>query len=58
LNGIPDLMALKDSKTMFIEVKQPKGKLSELQKLRIEQLTEQGFEVKIWTDYNVDFLAS
>ena len=58
LNGIPDLMALKDSKTMFVEVKQPKGKLSELQKLRIEQLTEQGFEVKIWTDYNVDFLAS
>ena len=58
LNGIPDLMALKDGKTIFIEVKQPKGKLSELQKLRIEQLTEQGFEVKIWTDYNVDFLAS
>ena len=58
LNGIPDLMALKGGKTMFVEVKQPKGKLSELQKLRIEQLIEQGFEVKIWTDYNVDFLAS
>jgi len=49
-------MALKDGKMMFIEVKQPNGKLSELQKLRIEQLIKQGFEVKIWTDYGVDFI--
>jgi len=56
MNGIPDLMALKDGKTMFIEVKTPKGILSELQKIRIEQLRKQGFEVKIWTDYGVDYI--
>lgn len=55
LNGIPDLMCLKDGQTMFIEVKQPTGKLSELQKVRIEQLREKGFEVKIWTDYDTNF---
>lgn len=53
-NGIPDLIALKNGKTMFIEVKQEKGILSELQKLRIEQLRKQGFECKIWTDYGID----
>ena len=55
LNGIPDLMCLKNGQTMFIEVKQEKGKLSELQKVRIEQLRKQGFNVKIWTDYDTDF---
>jgi len=54
-NGIPDLMCLKNGKTMFIEVKQPNGKLSELQKVRIKQLEDLGFECKIWTDYNVDY---
>jgi Holliday junction resolvase len=55
-NGIPDLMALKDGKAIFIEVKQPTGVLSELQKLRIKQLTDLGFECKVWTDYEVDFM--
>jgi hypothetical protein len=41
---------------MFVEVKRPDGKLSELQKVRVKQLQEQGFEVKIWTDYNIDFI--
>ncbi len=54
-NGIPDLMCLKDGKTLFIEVKQESGTLSELQKLRIEQLKSKGYEVKIWTDYGIDF---
>lgn len=40
---------------MFIEVKQPAGKLSDLQKLRIEQLKKNGFDVKIWQDYGIDF---
>lgn len=35
LNGIPDLICLKNGETIFIEVKQPNGKLSELQKIRI-----------------------
>ena len=48
-------MALKGGKTMFIEVKQPDGKLSELQKIRIQQLSDKGFNVKILTDYDTEF---
>jgi hypothetical protein len=55
-NGIPDLMALKNGRTMFIEVKQPKGVLSEIQKLRIGQLRLNGFTVFIWTDYEKSFI--
>jgi Holliday junction resolvase len=55
-NGIADILALKNGKAIFIEVKQPTGVLSELQKLRIKQLTDLGFECKVWTDYQVDFM--
>ena len=55
-NGIPDLMCLKDGKAIFIEVKQPTGVLSELQKLRIKQLSDLGFDCKVWTDYECDFM--
>jgi Holliday junction resolvase len=55
MNGIPDLMALKDGVTKFIEVKQPTGVLSEIQKLRVRQLREMGFDVNIWIDYNQDY---
>jgi Holliday junction resolvase len=55
-NGLMDLMALKNGKTMFIEVKQDKGILSEIQKFRIKELTSLGFECKVWTDYKVDYL--
>jgi len=48
-------MALKNGRTIFIEVKQPKGVLSEIQKLRIGQLRLNGFTVHIWTDYQVDY---
>ncbi len=54
-NGIPDLMCLKDGITMFIEVKRPNGKLSELQKIRIKQLRDLGFDCKIWVDYDVNY---
>lgn len=47
MNGIPDLLALKNGKATFIEVKRPGGVLSELQKIRIKQLSESGFEVKV-----------
>jgi Holliday junction resolvase len=57
-NGIPDLIALKDGKTIFIEVKQPNGVLSELQKLRIKQLRDLGFDCKVWIDYEVDFMLN
>lgn len=54
-NGIPDLMCLRKGETMFIEVKKTTGVLSELQKIRIKQLRDQGFTVKILTDYGTDF---
>jgi Holliday junction resolvase len=55
VNGIPDLMALKNGETIFIEVKQPKGVLSEIQKYRIKELRENGFLVYIWTDYKINY---
>lgn len=55
VSGIPDLIALKDGKTMFIEVKQPSGLLSEIQKFRIKQLQNLGFEVNVWIDYEKEF---
>ena len=55
VNGIPDLLCLKNGNAMFIEVKQPDGKLSELQNVRIGQLLALGFDVKIWTAYETDF---
>ena len=55
-NGIPDLMCLRKGETMFIEVKKEKtGVLSKLQEIRIKQLRDQGFTVKILTDYGTDF---
>jgi Holliday junction resolvase len=57
-NGIPDLIALKDGVTEFIEVKQPKGVLSEIQKIRIKQLRDKGFTVHIWTDYQEDYITN
>ena len=55
VNGIPDILCLKNGETMFIEVKQPDGKLSELQRIRIQQLKEKGITVKVWTAYETDF---
>ena len=55
VSGIPDLLCLKNGNAMFIEVKQPDGKLSELQKIRIQQLRDKGFNVKILTDYDTEF---
>lgn len=42
-SGYPDLIALKDGKTIFIEVKEAKDTLKELQKFRIDELIKQGF---------------
>jgi Holliday junction resolvase len=46
-NGIPDLMCLKGGKTVFVEVKQPGKKPTELQQFRHDQLTQNGFQVFI-----------
>lgn len=41
--GYPDLMCLKNGITTWIEVKEAKDTLKPLQKLRIDQLRERGF---------------
>lgn len=56
MNGIPDLLALKDGCCRFIEVKQPKGVLSPIQTHVIKTLRENRFDVKIWTKYNEDYI--
>ena len=54
-NGYPDLIAIKENETTFIEVKRPDGVLSELQKVRIKELRSRNINVKIWQGYEQDF---
>ena len=54
-NGHPDLIAVKENETIFIEVKRPDGVLSELQKVRIKELRSRNINVKIWQGYEQDF---
>ena len=46
-NGIPDTLALRNKRAVFIEFKQPGKKPEALQEYRIKKLREQGFEVLI-----------
>lgn len=48
-NGFPDLMVLIRGSAIFIEVKTPTGKVSELQKYRHKQLTDLGYPIIITT---------
>jgi Holliday junction resolvase len=48
--GFPDLMALKEGRVIFLEVKQPGKKPRPLQLYRHEQLRKQGFEVIVATN--------
>ncbi len=45
--GIPDLLALKPNEVKFIEVKGEKTPVSALQKYRIKELIELGFDATI-----------
>ena len=54
-NGYPDLLVVKENECFFIEVKKPDGKLSELQKIRINEMRKKNINVKIWCDYECDF---
>ena len=44
-NGIPDLMAIKNGRTIFIEVKNEIGRLSKIQEYRIKEMQQHGAEV-------------
>ena len=55
MNGIPDLMCLKDGEVKFIEVKQPKGIISPVQQYVIDTLRTNGFDVEIWTKFNEQY---
>jgi len=43
-SGYPDLFLFKDSKAIFIEVKEKTDTLKEIQKYRIDELIKQGFD--------------
>jgi len=43
-SGFPDLMCLKDGKTVWVEIKEPTDTLKPLQKKRIDELIKIGFE--------------
>ena len=46
-NGMPDLIAFKGKEFIFIEMKTAIGKISQLQKYRIEELRNHGFTVDV-----------
>jgi Holliday junction resolvase len=41
-NGIPDIVAVREDRTLFIEVKSVKGVISPLQKHRLKELNDIG----------------
>ena len=43
-DGYPDLMAMKEGETIFIEVKEANDTLKELQKYKIDKLIKNGFK--------------
>jgi Holliday junction resolvase len=48
-NGIPDLIAIPpNSDVLFVEVKQPTGILTKLQKFRIKELNSHGIQTEVY----------
>ena len=48
-NGIPDLLAIPpNSDVLFSEVKTPKGRVSALQKYRLKELKDYGYNTEIY----------
>jgi len=43
-SGMPDIMTVKDGRTMWLEVKRPGGRITRLQFYRMEELREAGHE--------------
>ena len=58
VSGIPDLIAIKENETIFIEVKRPEGKLSEIQKVRIQELRSRNIKVKVLCGVEQEFQES
>ena len=56
MNGIPDLMCLKEGEVKFIEVKQAKGVISPIQQYVIDTLRTNGFDVRVWIGYEQDYV--
>lgn len=48
LPGFPDLIALKDGRVKFVEVKRPGERPRPLQEFRHKQLRDYGFEVEVF----------
>lgn len=44
VNGIPDLLVIKEDRVKFIEVKKAGGKISKLQEFRIRELRQKGID--------------
>lgn len=58
-NGVPDLVALKDGAAVFIEVKKRGGRLSEIQRYRLKQLINQGFDAIVaYSTKDIDHLIN
>lgn len=58
LNGIPDLLCLRNGVAVFIEVKSEDGEISHLQLYRIEKIEEQNFKVIIATSLqDIEYLC-
>jgi Holliday junction resolvase len=55
-NGIMDLLAFKKDRFFFIEVKQPQGRISEIQKYRINELKKMGVDVFVLYDDNIEHI--
>ena len=48
-NGIPDLLAIPPNcEVLFSEVKTPKGRVSALQKYRLKELKEYGYNTEVY----------
>lgn len=54
-NGIPDLLAVKQNRSIFIEVKQEKGVLSPVQKFRINEIRQKKIECYVWVAFGINF---
>lgn len=50
-NGIPDVLAVRQGETLWVEVKTPTGRLSEIQKYRIKEL-DQKFGQYVYVSYS------